>query len=396
MIFTDNEFNLNPNIEKTFNFIRGEISMSKNVIKTDEYTCRISPDEFQKAKIEQSFAFEESIYNQLAEIINERFNKGAGLDEMNDAINNFFIKASGERLQFIYHVKNEMRRQVKKLLNGDFTKIFFRGKWSSPRRCYFKNISLTDTSVIAGSIGEIHRRTHSDFPADATIIGGEIIYKTYENFYEAKISYTYIREIPQLVPIRYSAAIGLDYTQNELYRDSNNNTPVIPEYIDRAGERIKELEQELAHTPINDVNWIKLKRRIEREKRHLEIRRNNWQHETAKNLVDNYDLIAVETLDFKAMKKARPELAAKINRNQYPKLIRILEDYAEQQGKQVVKIDKYYPSTQICSACGERADKLPLEERIFRCPKCGTQMQRDLNAAKNIRDKGLRQIEEAA
>ena len=66
-----------------------------------------------------------------------------------------------------------------------------------------------------------------------------------------------------------------------------------------------------------------------------------------------------------------------------------------QQGKPLIEVSRYFPSSQLCSVCGYRFGKLPLYQRIVNCPACGSLMDRDYNAARNIRNEGIRLLEAA-
>ena len=81
--------------------------------------------------------------------------------------------------------------------------------------------------------------------------------------------------------------------------------------------------------------------------------------------------------------------------NGYGIFLNMLEYKLSDRGKYFVKIDKWFPSSQICHECGT-IHKLDLLERIYRCPDCGSVIDRDLNAALNIRDEGLRILHEAS
>ena len=69
---------------------------------------------------------------------------------------------------------------------------------------------------------------------------------------------------------------------------------------------------------------------------------------------------------------------------------RMLEYKLAEKGGRLVKIDRYYPSSKTCSVCGQKKESLALSERTYRCEACGNEMDRDFNAAVNIRNEGLR------
>lgn len=103
-------------------------------------------------------------------------------------------------------------------------------------------------------------------------------------------------------------------------------------------------------------------------------------------------IICLETLNIKGMLKNK-RLSRVIQEKAWHMFIRILEQKAEEHGRTIIHIDMWYPSSQICSSCGYQNTSLKLKDRTWKCKKCHTQHDRDINAAKNIHQKGLEQIQ---
>ena len=117
------------------------------------------------------------------------------------------------------------------------------------------------------------------------------------------------------------------------------------------------------------------------------IRKDNL-HKITKNIVNENQVICVESLQIKNMVKNR-RLARVISDACWGEFIRQLEYKCEWYGRTLVKLDKFYPSSKTCSACNYFMPKLPLNIREWSCPKCKTSHDRDINAAINIRTSGL-------
>ena len=118
--------------------------------------------------------------------------------------------------------------------------------------------------------------------------------------------------------------------------------------------------------------------------------RKDFQHKLSFRLAEQYDAVAVEDLDMKAMSRCL-HLGKGVMDNGYGMFRNILEYKLRERGKLLIKVDRFYPSSKTCSVCGKVKKELPLSERIYRCG-CGNEMDRDINAAINIREEGIRTI----
>ena len=117
--------------------------------------------------------------------------------------------------------------------------------------------------------------------------------------------------------------------------------------------------------------------------------RNDALNKLSTEIIKNHDVICIENLNIKGLLQNH-KLARSIADVSWSKLIQKLEYKAKWYGKEVIKIDRWYPSSQLCSACGENTGKKDLSIRAWTCPSCHTTHDRDINAAKNILAEGLR------
>jgi putative transposase len=123
---------------------------------------------------------------------------------------------------------------------------------------------------------------------------------------------------------------------------------------------------------------------------HRKVRetRLDQHHKLALRLVRDNQAIYVEDLAVSAL--ARTRLAKSVNDAGWSTLVRLIEEKARHHHRQVVKIGRWFPSSQLCSACGHRGGPKPLKVRSWACPACGAEHDRDLNAARNILAEGRR------
>ena len=178
--------------------------------------------------------------------------------------------------------------------------------------------------------------------------------------------------------------VGLDLGIKDLVITSDffkyQNEKVIQKYE----KRIKQKQRRLSKKEKGSKNYYKLKQEIAILYRKLRNARKYTIHKITKEITDDFDIIACETLKVKNMIKNH-NLAASITDASLTEIVRQLEYKARWKGKKLYKIDTYFPSSQICSSCGYKNPLLKnLSIRKYTCPSCHTELDRDYNAALNI------------
>ena len=133
---------------------------------------------------------------------------------------------------------------------------------------------------------------------------------------------------------------------------------------------------------------------IQRIHRKIRNIRNDFLHKTAYHIINKYDGIILEKLDIQEMlQNGSKSMNRSILDASWFEFARILGYKSVWLGKYFLQLDQYFPSTQLCNSCGHRA-RLSLRDRVYICPHCGMRAGRDLNAARNIRDEGIRILKE--
>ncbi|AMC94355.1 transposase [Erysipelothrix larvae] len=136
-------------------------------------------------------------------------------------------------------------------------------------------------------------------------------------------------------------------------------------------------------------NYQKQKLKVARIHEKIANRRNDFLNKVSKELIENHDVLCIETLKVKEMMKTK-RVSKSIADVSWSRFVAKLEYKAGWYGKKVIKIDSWYPSSQLCSHCGYNDGKKPLEIRQWECSNCNITHDRDLNASINILDEGLR------
>lgn len=192
--------------------------------------------------------------------------------------------------------------------------------------------------------------------------------------------------VQPLPPVERS--IGLDMGISALVTDSDGNTIANPRTLDRYRKRMRQAQKSLSRKVKGSKNRDKARKRVARlHARIADIRTNNL-HQISTRLIRENQTIVVEDLSIKGMVKNH-KLARAISDASWSELIRQLSYKAEWYGRQLVKTDRWLPSSKVCSACGHQLKRLPLSVRSWQCPSCGTNHDRDHNAARNILAAGL-------
>ena len=161
----------------------------------------------------------------------------------------------------------------------------------------------------------------------------------------------------------------------------------------RKEQRKLSRKQEVAKKEKRDLKECKnyQKQKIKLAKIHEKIMnsRNDFLNKLSTEIIKSHDIICIEDLNTKGLLQNH-KLARSIADVSWYKIINKLEYKAKWYGKEIIKIDRWYPSSQICSVCGENTGKKALSIREWTCPFCNTTHDRDINAAKNILAEGLR------
>ena len=189
-------------------------------------------------------------------------------------------------------------------------------------------------------------------------------------------------------------SIGLDFSLAHLYVDSNGNHLDMPKYYQDSLTKLAKEQRKLSRMKKDSSHYQKQLMRIKNLHEHIANQRKDFLHKASRKLADTYDYVFVEDLDLKEMSEKRDKLKLGISIFDlgYGTFLNYLKYKLEWRNKKLIKVDKYYPSSQFCSSCNYRKTDLTLNQRNWICPECGVRHNRDLNAAINIKKEGQRMI----
>ena len=182
--------------------------------------------------------------------------------------------------------------------------------------------------------------------------------------------------------------VGIDVGITDFLTFSNGKVIAKPD-LKKINGRIQYYQQKLDGKKEGGSNWKKTLKKLHKWIRKKNNVVNDYYHKISYNIVKHCQFIAMETLNIRGMIKSR-NLSRSIHEIGWGKLIEMIKYKAELYGREFVQIDRWFPSSKKCHVCGEINHDLGREEREWECPHCHAVHQRDVNAAKNILDEGLR------
>ena len=198
--------------------------------------------------------------------------------------------------------------------------------------------------------------------------------------------------------LRTGEAIGVDLGVKDFATLSTGETIANPKHLDRRARNLARYQRQMARKQTGSANRRKATKKVARAHRKVRHARQDFLHRTSTNLVRRADMIAIEDLNVAGMTSSAKGTTDKPGRNVRAKsglnrrvldaalgeFRRQLEYKTSRAGKTLIVIDRWYPSSKTCSACGHLLNHLELSVRAWTCPGCGTWHDRDHNAAKNI------------
>lgn len=260
------------------------------------------------------------------------------------------------------------------------------------------SVAVLEKAIKLPKIGRVKAVIHRKAKPNWSLKSATISQDRDGKFY-ASVLYEYESHI---IPIPVSDnAVGLDYVSSGLYVDDKGNVGSNHKYYRENHEKLAKAQRKISRMQgakkgeEKSNNYMKQLIKINKIHRHIANQRLDNLHKLSTEIANQYDIVCVESLNMQAMSNKGFGNGRATLDNGYGMFFNMLAYKLSDRGKHFVKVDKWFPSSQICHACGRRHPELKnISIRTITC-SCGLIMSRDQNAALNIKIEGLRLLKMA-
>ena len=366
------------------------------------YRFRLYPDTHQKVLIHKTLGCYRFVYNyfldkcksngfinafDMCKLLKELYVEYPWLREVDscslrcaifnleDAYKNFFSKRSNYPT-----FKSKYKRQT---YRTNCMRSTYKGKNYSSI-----DLDLEKRQIQLPKLGLINIRGYRNLKViDGNIINATISYETTGKYYVSVVV-----EEKEIVKnkINPKSIVGIDLGIKDLVVTSSGEKYKNPKEIKKYEKRIKRFMRKLSRQKKESNNYQKTKIKISRIYEKLKNSRKHNIIKIVNKLIEEYDIVVSEKLNVKSMMKNH-NLAKAVSDTCFSKICDILKWKSKIKGKYYYQIDTYFPSSKICSCCGNKTEKLnSLSIRKWECEKCGAENDRDINASINIMFEGLK------
>lgn len=250
------------------------------------------------------------------------------------------------------------------------------------------SVRIEGSKIRLPKIGFVKLKQHRSIPKD-WIIKTVTVSKNSAGKYFVSILFEYDNQVSEIVPENF---VGLDFSMHELYVDSKGNIPEYPRFYRLSLRKLAREQRKLSLCQKGSNNRQKQRRKVALLHEKIANQRKDFLHKRSHELANKYDVVCIETLNMKNMAQSL-NFGKSVADNGWGMFTTFLQYKLEEQGKKLVKVDKFFPSSQLCHECGYKYKGMKdLSVRKWTCPSCHAHHDRDTNAAINIRDEGRRML----
>ena len=379
------------------------IMYQKSIKRT--YRFRIYPNSSQKELIEKTLGCSRQVYNDFLSMCIESFENDHDFKiKKYDLIK--LLPEYKETFPYLKEVDSVAVQQTVIHLYDAYVN-FFRHNAEFPKFKKKKNdygyttmninnsIIIIEDDIQIPKLGRVRIKCHRRLPESfkfTTVSVSRLGRHYYVSLLGEEEYFDYVEFIKDKLDPNNS--IVLDFSLSHLFVDSDGNHLDTPTYYQDSLTKLAKEQRKLSHMKKGSNHYQKQLMRIKNLHEHIANQRKDFLHKVSRKLANTYDYVFVENLDLKEMSEKRDKLRFGITIFDlgYGTFLNYLSYKLNWLNKKLIKVDRYFPSSQFCSNCSYRKNDLTLNQRHWVCPDCGEKHDRDHNAAINIKKEGIRMI----
>ena len=365
------------------------------------YKFRIYPNKEQQMLLARTFGSVRLVYNHYLEAKTKSYEEtGKSLSYTKCAAD---LVAFKKEKPFLRDVDSIALQQALRHLDAAFQNFFRDKKVGYPKFksrkqrhdsyssvCVNNNIRLECGTLVLPKVGKVRIKQHRTIP-EGYVLKSVTVSKTPTGKYFASVLFEYEADIQ---PVEPGNIIGLDFSMHDLFVSSEDEIQVDEQFLHyyrKAQEKLARQQRILSHRKKGSHRYDKQRRKVALLHEKIANQRKDYLHKQSRQIANAYDLVCVEDLNMQAMSQAL-NFGKSVSDNAWGTFLRFLDYKLAEQGKMLVKVDKWFPSSKTCHECGYVLEELSLSTRNWECPVCHAVHDRDRNAAKNIKTEGMRMV----